>query len=290
MCGIFGAVGNWDEGSVRALAIANRERGKDSLGFFDSSGQMIKGAGDPLAVVSQQHVASWLQGVRKKSEAVMPKGWFIAGHTRLGTRGAAIRRNAHPFRYGKTIGAHNGMVDAPRDYEVDSMYLFDLLDKYKGDYNQAFAEVTGYWGLSWFDGTDFFLQSHDGELSVVFTDDCWYYSSDSTHLKACVPCDHTTIQTFGEGTTWKFSADGKVTDIDPFVSTAPQYWTKGNDYTSYYGKGSSSKYSSSDNMGGDDKWWNDSEYSATNDEVRDFDSDWRQAWSDYTNESEHSKV
>jgi hypothetical protein len=292
MCGIFGAIGNWSEGTVRALAITNRERGKDSLGFFDSSGQLIKGAGDPLAVMAKPHISSWLRGERKKCVNRVPKGWFIAGHTRLGTRGAAVRRNAHPFRYGRIVGAHNGMVDAPRDYEVDSMYLFDLLDRADNDYNKALAEVTGYWGMSWYDGKDFYLQCHDGELSMVHTEDCWYYSSDDDHLKACVQCDHEKIQTFGEGETWKFSSDGTVAKIDAFVSQAAQYWTKGGQYNRYWSEKDyeTSSYRSGASMGGTEKWWNDKEYTATDENVRDFDEDWRKAWSAYTEQSEHSKV
>lgn len=294
MCGIFGAIGNWSEGTIRGLAIVNRERGKDSLGFFDSSGMLIKGAGDPLTVLSQDHLNAWLRGDRKKAQQTIPKGWFMAGHTRLGTRGAAVRRNAHPFRYGKIVGAHNGMIDAPRDYEVDSMYLFDLLNKHGGDYNKALGDLTGYWGLSWFDGKDFYLQCHDGELSMVHTGDCWYYSSDDTHLKACVQCDHDQIITFAEGETWKFSSDGEVVACDPFVSTAAQYWTKGGQYSRYtsydhdYGAGITGDKSAA---GGDSRWWDDDEYkykSSNSEDVKDFDEEWRTAWSQYTTDSEHA--
>lgn len=297
MCGIFGAIGNWNEGTIRALAIANRERGKDSLGFFDSSGQMIKGAGDPMTVLSKPNLSDWLVGQRKKCRTAVPKGWFIAGHTRLGTRGAAIRRNAHPFRYGRIVGSHNGMVDAPRDYEVDSMYLFDLLAKHDADYNKAWADVTGYWGISWFDGNDFWLQCHDGELSLVQAGDCWYYSSDDKHLKACVQCDHSQIITFEEGVTWKFNSQGEATKAALFVSQGVQYWTKGGGYNRYYnqydddgcGRGRSGAFSN----GVDNRWWEDDKYTSSDSnssEVRDFDADWRSAWASYTTESEHSKA
>ena len=298
MCGIFGAIGNWNEGTVRALAIANRERGKDSLGFFDATGQMIKGAGDPMTVLSKPNLADWLIGQRKKCRTSVPKGWFIAGHTRLGTRGAAIRRNAHPFRYGRIVGSHNGMVDAPRDYEVDSMYLFDLLAKHDADYNKAWADVTGYWGISWFDGEDFWLQCHDGELALVQAGDCWYYSSDDKHLKACVQCDHSQIITFGEGVTWRFNSQGEATKATPFVSKGVQYWTKGGGYSRYYnqyddGNGNVRGRSGAFSNGADNRWWEDDEYSTANpnsSEVRDFDADWREAWSQYTSDSEHSKA
>ena len=46
MCGIFGGIGrNVNPAIIRALAIANKARGKDSLGFFDSSGKCVKAQG-----------------------------------------------------------------------------------------------------------------------------------------------------------------------------------------------------------------------------------------------------
>ena len=50
MCGIFGAIGHHaNMGTIRALALANRERGTDSLGFFSSSGKFVK-RGRPLSL------------------------------------------------------------------------------------------------------------------------------------------------------------------------------------------------------------------------------------------------
>ena len=109
MCGIFGAIGNnINPGIIRALAIANRARGIHSLGFFNNTGLFVKRAGDPVDCLGLPKIDSFI-------ESSACKGWFVAGHTRHATLGAVTTRNAHPFRYGRYIGCHNGIVDIPRN-------------------------------------------------------------------------------------------------------------------------------------------------------------------------------
>jgi len=180
MCGIFGAIGNnINLGIIRALTLANRERGVDSLGFFNSTGKYVKCAGDPLDCLADPKINTFIE--------LSTKAWFLAGHTRQATQGAITTRNAHPFRYGRYIGCHNGIVYAPKQYEVDSEFLIDSLNCWKGDYQQAFADIDGYWSLAWFDGQDFFLQAHDNEIWLgKDRRGTWYYSSDGYHLDVCV--------------------------------------------------------------------------------------------------------
>jgi glutamine phosphoribosylpyrophosphate amidotransferase len=182
MCGIFGAIGNRiNPGIIRALAIVNRERGTDSLGLFSNSGKCIKMAKDPLECLAISCFTKFIDGA-------CSKGWFIAGHTRYATRGAVITKNAHPFRYGRIIGCHNGIVRLPKDskYAVDSQILFDRLNQHKGNYQSAFSDLEGYWALAWFDGESFYLQSHDNEVYIGRDKKgVWYYSSEYVHLLAC---------------------------------------------------------------------------------------------------------
>lgn len=181
MCGIFGAIGRRiNVGVVRALAIANRDRGLDSLGFFGSSGKMRKMSGDPIDCLSDKGIADFI-------DSACSKGWFIVGHTRHATQGNINGRNAHPFRYGRIVGVHNGIVTAPQEYEVDSQYLIDSLNKFDGNYQAALGNISGYWSLAWFNGAELYLQAHSNTIAMgVDKSGTIYFSSDVSHLNACV--------------------------------------------------------------------------------------------------------
>ncbi len=304
MCGLFGAISpKWNPNVVRTLAVANRERGTDALGFFDSTGRMVKGATDPMKVLAQENVSTWLENSSsgcKKHDAT----WFVAGHTRLGTRGSNCRKNAHPFRYGKIIGSHNGMVTAPQEYKVDSMYLIDSLSKANGDYNKAWADISGYWGMTWFDGEAFYLQTHNNTISMAEVDGVWYYSSDDEHLKAAIG-HNVDVYTMASGETWKFTmVDGAVVSkkTENFVSTATTYVKHYNNVCGYRkysaGYAGGGAYELDYDTTGEENFLpkggigtasttNDTGQQCVDDDVKDWDSDWRDAWSDYCTASEH---
>lgn len=304
MCGIYGAViiqpgKKWDLGIIRALTWANRERGTDSLGFFDSSGKMTKGAGDPSEVLRKKRVKKWLKDSRDT-------GWFIAGHTRFATRGKVNRRNSHPFRYGRIIGSHNGICEAPQKFKVDSEYLFYALNKARGDYQKGLEDISGYWGLSWYDGKHFYLLSHGGELAYEIIGGVLYYSSSWSHLDSCTGGDSTVLK---EGHVIRISPDGTIADskaenpsLETFVSKAHSYY--GGRYAAYGswagdedgytinthrnhlrgGYGSTGRQA---NRGVSGYLDNDA---ATNSSVRDYDNDWQDAWANYCTQSEHLVV
>lgn len=224
MCGIFGGIGqNVNVGTIRALALINRERGTDSLGFFNSNGKILKLAGDPLDCLGRAEFAGYLKNSARD-------GWFVAGHTRYATMGSVTTRNAHPFQFGSIIGTHNGCVTIPRNrnYSVDSEYLFDQLNRHNGDYQRALADISGYWGLAWFDGDAFYLQAHENKVALGrAADGVWYYSSDATHLAACIDARDgvTILQT---GATVRFTRDKERFQVMPdFQSSAAKYvrWT-----------------------------------------------------------------
>jgi hypothetical protein len=202
MCGLFGAVGTIDANILRTLALANSSRGNEALGFFDSTGTIWKAAKSPLDCLESQSLQPYL--------ASLADCWFVAGHTRYATRGDNTYDNAHPFKYGGIVGSHNGVVSAPWKYDVDSMYLFDMLDKYGGDYQTAFEDIPGYWGLSWFDGRTFYLQAHNNTLACAEYNGCVYYSSDWAHLRAAFGCAEYHSFTEGETLGYTMESDGNV--------------------------------------------------------------------------------
>jgi hypothetical protein len=300
MCGIFGAIGtNWNLGNVKALAWANRERGTDSIGFFDSTGKMIKTAADPSEALRKENVTNWLRDSLNGNEK-REKAWFIAGHTRYATRGKVNRQNSHPFRYGNIIGAHNGMIDAPTGYVVDSQMLFDTLNKAKGDYQTAWGEITGYWGVSWFDGESFYLQVHNGDLSIACDENgTYYYSSAWSHLESVV--GHTeNFVTLAEGETMKFSLKEGVVEMEKvagFTSAAPDYWTRkyGCSNTNNWKRKGYTTYEHDDYDATGSTYYYDSKKDSSKKDkseeaARDYDGEWRDAWDSYACESEHSKI
>lgn len=219
MCGLFGAIGkDIDPGTIRALALANLERGVEGLGFFDSNGTIAKSGGDAVDVL----------GCDENVRAIVRPAdrWFLCGHTRWSTRGSNSDANAHPFQYGRVIGSHNGVVSAPSSYTVDSEFLFDLLEFHNGDYQAALEKVVGSFALTWSYDEALYLLTHRNPLVLAVVGNSVYYSSDANHLDACVDVD--SLHPMEDGAVLKFTFDEggpKLEALPAFESKTTGFFT-----------------------------------------------------------------
>lgn len=225
MCGLFGSIGNNpSEGVLRTLAVLNEDRGSHAFGLFSSDNMWIKWAEKATKCLADKSMADWLTDKINTS-------WFVAGHTRWATTGNSFKTdNAHPFCYDNIVGSHNGCVKAPLEYEVDSMYLFDMLNKEEeGGYQSALEDVAGYFTITWTDGKFFYILSHDNELTLARgKDDVWYYSSTLDHLEIALgPLADDQVTVIDSGKVVRFeNIQGVVemTVMDEFVSLAGPLW------------------------------------------------------------------
>lgn len=191
MCGIFGwqLSERFDRSlapGTRAvlaagLAIGNDDRGGDSWGYAvpGAAVPVVKGLGD--IVRASMSLASHRS---------------IMAHTRKATTGRVCAANSHPFRAGRILGAHNGMIanhdelnaTLGRACVVDSEHLIRHLDE-----GRDFGEIRGYGALEWTeDGVPgvHLCRMRQGVLSIAAFDydgktgaasgSIW--SSDSDHL------------------------------------------------------------------------------------------------------------
>ena len=201
MCGLAGAVGDYDPQIVKSLLILNYDRGSDAAGLYNNTLAMAKKAVSSRAWLRTPEPHAFIEESRATGS--------IYGHTRAGTRGGNSDNNAHPFRYGDIVGAHNGVItNAPSTYAVDSMWAFDELSKVEpGEYQKALGKMQGWYMLVWRDGRDgltYFL-SWNGDLSITKVGNAFYYSSLDQHLHTATGAEPTAKFASGDVMTW----DGK---------------------------------------------------------------------------------
>lgn len=182
MCGIYGW--QWrrerkpSQGQRLILAsilgAQNDNRGGDSWGWYSlMTGTFNKGLGD---VAEDARFAAHHDS--------------IICHTRKATTGAKTIDNAHPWRFGHIIGAHNGQVYNHKELceergavEVDSMHIFKALEQGK-----ELDGIRGYGCLEWVDENkgasriNLVRTSSTGDLSIAVTEHGVIWSSLKSHL------------------------------------------------------------------------------------------------------------
>lgn len=166
MCGLFGVQFKTNQVAIEQRAILAAvlathmdRRGGDSWGVFTPATNKLKrGLG-------------WISAGLKAAD-LAKRDCYLA-HTRRATTGHITKANAHPFRFGRLVGAHNGMVSNHptlnrvygRTCPVDSQHIFLHIEE-----GHSLAEIEGYGAVSFClaDLPDrvYLGTFNDGELAV----------------------------------------------------------------------------------------------------------------------------
>lgn len=192
MCGIYGFLGKSDKNTasnIQCLGVLNVQRGQDSTGIAiisQKNTNIFKKDVDSLTFFGKQ--------TTQKAIGIADSSQFLAilGHTRLATRGAISKRNAHPFKNGRIVFTHNGGIynfdslqkEFNTSFEVDSQIIGHLI-RYKG-IDRALETLSGSFTIPFID-----LQKrnvlqvavHNQVFAYAIKKDQLYYSSDINHLK-----------------------------------------------------------------------------------------------------------
>lgn len=185
MCGLFGFIGIPSEATknvVFNLGLDNERRGKDSSGIAYAYQR-------GFIVNKKVDVISNFLKTRKANRAL--ESSVIIGHTRLATHGEVNWKNAHPFRHGKWIFAHNGVISnfeelnllLKKKYKVDSQVIGGLLPDRINLLRGSFAIVA----INTDEPDRIYFWRNFSPLFVVTNKDGLFFSSLGTSLEKHLP-------------------------------------------------------------------------------------------------------
>jgi len=231
-CGLLGFSGEYvaDKDKLAVLFMYNQARGEDSCGYYNHVVNI-----NPENRIHKKSGKVSLNLLPVNLET--PSNLFI-GHTRAATSGTGrtFAANAHPFLFGKWVGAHNGTLTNTkgllREYEMDEKTI-DIDSKIfpaSIDKNENFKVLNHYEGAAALLWTNTELKKkgslfayHD-EYRPLFSGIIKkgnkigrYISSIEASLKA-IGCDD--IKSFEEDKLYSIT-DGKITDTLTISRTSP---------------------------------------------------------------------
>ena len=166
MCGLVGCLGSLTtthEGAFKDLLIVDAIRGPHSTGMasYNSMSKDINIAKEVCGPTDLIRHADFTRSMAKVNR-------LLLGHNRWATKGVISRANAHPFKQGHIVGAHNGTLtylgqqklqDKENEFGTDSEAIFwsistrGFAETYKYLANPVFQnETTGNaFAITWFD-------------------------------------------------------------------------------------------------------------------------------------------
>ena len=116
---------------LREIAIDSESRGSHSSGIarVGSSTRIHKSLLPSSKFVDTKEYNESVKSLKDDS-------FILLGHTRFATEGAVVKSNAHPFRVGDVVGAHNGCVYNIKEMQakldkqcpVDSQLIFKAIN------------------------------------------------------------------------------------------------------------------------------------------------------------------